>query len=102
MQLCHIFTGDAGRSGKPQHQRLVDHRARHVRDARELDVLTAPLEPLVDAVERLVRQLEEIGRELSELDEGAMVRGADATERRKCGREIRSLSIWIASENVRS
>lgn len=65
-------------------QRLVDHRARHVRDARELDVLTAPVEPLVDAVERLVRQLEEIGRELSELDEGAMVRAlATATARRE-------------------
>lgn len=65
-------------------QRLVDHRAHHVRDARELDMLTAPLEPLVAAVERLARQLEAIGRELSELDEGAMVRAlATATARRE-------------------
>lgn len=64
-------------------QRLVDHRARHVRDARELDVLTAPLEPLVTAVERLARQLEEIGRELSELDESAMVRALAASTARR-------------------
>lgn len=64
-------------------QRLVDHRAHHVRDARELDVLTAPLEPLVAAVERLARQLEEIGRELSELDEGAMVRALAASTARR-------------------
>lgn len=55
-------------------QRLVDHRAQHVRDPQELDMLTAPVEPLVAAVERLVRQLDELGRELSELDEGAIVR----------------------------
>jgi len=55
-------------------QRLVDHRAHHVRDSQELDMLTGPVEPLVAAVERLVAQLEQIGRELSELDEGAMVR----------------------------
>jgi hypothetical protein len=65
-------------------QRLVDHRAQHVRDARELEVLTAPVEPLVTAVERLVQQLEDIGRELSALDEAAMVRAlAAGTARRK-------------------
>lgn len=55
-------------------QRLVDHRATYVRDTRELDVLTAPLEPLVAAVERIVGQLDELGRELGDLDESAMVR----------------------------
>jgi len=65
-------------------QRLVDHRARHVRDHRELDMLTAPVEPLVTAVERLVRQLDEIARELADLDEGAMVRAlATSTARRE-------------------
>jgi hypothetical protein len=65
-------------------QRLVDHRAHHVRDARELHMLTAPLEPLVAAVERLVHQLDELGRELGDLDEGAMVRAlATTTARRK-------------------
>jgi hypothetical protein len=66
-------------------QRLVDHRARHVRDHRELDMLTAPVEPLVAAVERLVRQLDEIARELAELDEGAMVRALAATTARREG-----------------
>jgi hypothetical protein len=64
-------------------QRLVDHRARHVRDHRELDMLTAPVEPLVAAVERLVRQLDEIARELAELDEGAMVRALAASTARR-------------------
>jgi hypothetical protein len=64
-------------------QRLVDHRSHHVRDARELDMLTAPLEPLVAAVERLVRQLDELGHELAELDEGAMVRALAASTARR-------------------
>ncbi len=63
-------------------QRLVDHRAHHVRDSRELDLLTGPVEPLVAAVERLVARLEQIGGELSELDEGAMVRALAASKAR--------------------
>lgn len=63
-------------------QRLVDHRAQHVRDARELDMVSAPLMPLVAAVERLVGQLGEIGKELVELDEGAIVRALAASEAR--------------------
>lgn len=70
-------------------QRLVDHRARHVRDHRELDMLTAPVEPLVAAVERLVLQLDEIARELAELDEGAMVRALAASTARREGSEQR-------------
>jgi hypothetical protein len=66
-------------------QRLVDHRSRHVRDPRELDVLTAPVQPLVSAVERLVGQLDQICRELAELDEGAMVRALAASAARKEG-----------------
>lgn len=71
-------------------QRLVDHRARHVRDARELDMLTAPVEPLVAAVERLVQQLDAIGRELRELDEGAMVRALAASGARGEGPQQRA------------
>ncbi|MCX4247822.1 serine/threonine-protein kinase [Paraliomyxa miuraensis] len=71
-------------------QRLVDHRAAHVRDHRELDMLVAPLQPLVGAVERLVGQLHEIGRELAELDEGAMVRALAASTARREGPEQRA------------
>jgi hypothetical protein len=70
-------------------QRLVDHRARYVRDPRELDMLTAPVEPLVTAVEGLVRQLDELGRELAELDEGAMVRALATSGARREGPEKR-------------
>jgi serine/threonine protein kinase len=64
-------------------QRLVDHRASFLRDARELEMLTAPIEPLVTHVEALVGELRTIGQELHELDEGAMVRALAASEARK-------------------
>lgn len=64
-------------------QRLVDHRAGFLRDAGELEMLTAPVEPLVDQVEALVAELRAIGHELRELDEGAMVRALAASEARK-------------------
>ncbi|MCH9688625.1 MAG: serine/threonine protein kinase [Deltaproteobacteria bacterium] len=70
-------------------QRLVDHRARHVRNPHELDMLTEPVEPLVAAVERLVQQLDAIGRELAELDEGAMVRALAGCAARDDGPERR-------------
>ncbi|MCA9654680.1 MAG: protein kinase [Myxococcales bacterium] len=70
-------------------QRLVDHRALQARNAHELEVLTAPLEPLVAAIERLVEQLHQIGAELAELDEGAMVRALAASEARGEDRERR-------------
>ncbi|MEX1362740.1 MAG: serine/threonine-protein kinase [Nannocystaceae bacterium] len=70
-------------------QRLVDHRAQNIRDARELDMVTAPVQPLVTATEGLVQQLEQIGRELAQLDEGAMVRALAAAQARGDGRERR-------------
>ncbi|MCA9709241.1 MAG: hypothetical protein KDK70_25580, partial [Myxococcales bacterium] len=70
-------------------QRLVDHRAHRVRDPRELDMLTAPVEPLVAAVERLVQRLEHIGHELRELDEGAIVRALAASRARGEGPDQR-------------
>lgn len=93
--------GDEGRGSVPHDvrevvsglallvQRLVDHRAQYVRDTRELDMITAPLEPLVAAVERLVGQLGEIGRQLAELDEGAIVRALAASSARGEGSEAR-------------
>lgn len=64
-------------------QRLVDHRASFLPDARELEMLTAPVEPLVTRVEALVGELRTIGAELRDLDEGAMVRALAASEARK-------------------
>lgn len=64
-------------------QRLVDHRATlHGVGAAELDVVTAPIEPLVGAVERSVGQLIALSKELGSLDEGAMVRALAAAEAR--------------------
>ena len=64
-------------------QRLVDHRASlHGAGAAELDVVTAPVESLVAAVERFAARLVAITSELKELDEGAMVRGLAASEAR--------------------
>jgi len=65
-------------------QRLVDHRATlHGVGTAELEVVTAPIEPLVSAVERAVQRLVALSDELSTLDEGAMVRALAASEARK-------------------
>jgi hypothetical protein len=71
-------------------QRLVDHRANFVRDRAEIDMLTAPVEPLVVQIEILVREVGQIGRELADLDEGAMVRALAASEARKEERSERT------------
>lgn len=63
-------------------QRLVDHRAHFVRDPTEVDMLTAPVEPLVGQIEALAGQLVAIKTELDGLDEGAMVRSLAASEAR--------------------
>lgn len=65
-------------------QRLVDHRVSlHGANADELDVVTAPVESLVSAVELSAERLAVISAELSTLDEGAMVRALAASEARK-------------------
>jgi hypothetical protein len=66
-------------------QRLVDHRANFVRDPSEIDMLTAPVQPLVAQIEVLVGELKTIGTELADLDEGAMVRAMAASEARSEG-----------------
>lgn len=65
-------------------QRLVDRRAEltGLVEARELDMLTAPVEPLIGQIERRVAELVEIDRQLSELDEATMVRELAAVEAR--------------------
>jgi hypothetical protein len=62
-------------------QRLVDHRA-SIMNTRELDFLTAPIEPIVTAVEHHVRRIATLTDELEALDEGAMVRALSASEAR--------------------
>lgn len=65
-------------------QRLVDHRATLLgAQVREVDVLTAPLRPIVDAIERHAAELQHTSTELASLDEGAMVRALAASEARR-------------------
>lgn len=84
-------------------QRLVDHRAAlvHVNDARELAILTEPLEPLVAAVERHVVQLRELSRELEGLDEGTMVRALASSEARGDGERERE-PILLGLDRLRA
>lgn len=64
-------------------QRLVDHRARNLGEAAEIDVVTAPVSELVRLVEAQVRAIAEIDAELRGLDEGALVRALAAAEARR-------------------
>ncbi len=64
-------------------ERLVEHRARAPGAAAEIAMVTEPVAPLVDVVERQVRALASIDRELRSLDEGTMVRALAASEARK-------------------
>ncbi|MBC8068265.1 MAG: serine/threonine protein kinase [Deltaproteobacteria bacterium] len=64
-------------------QRLVDHRASLLGPQHhEIAVLTAPIEPIVVAVEQHVQELRRISDDLAKLDEGAMVRALSASEAR--------------------
>lgn len=71
-------------------QRLVDHRAQFVRNAAEVDMVTAPLEPLVGSVQARVAELARISEDLASLDEGTMVRALAAADARKDGPEKRT------------
>lgn len=63
-------------------QRLVDRRAEltGLHEAREFELLTAPVEPLLTEVEARVRELARCDRELAELDEATMVRALAGVE----------------------
>ncbi|HWB75406.1 MAG TPA: protein kinase, partial [Nannocystaceae bacterium] len=64
-------------------QRLVDHRATLLgAQHHELAVLTAPVEPIVTAVEQHVAELRRTSDDLAQLDEGAIVRALAASEAR--------------------
>jgi hypothetical protein len=64
-------------------QRLVDHRAKlepHL--VQEIELLTAPAEPLVGLIEQQVEDLVRISADLQTLDEADMVRALAASEAR--------------------
>ena len=63
-------------------QRLVDHRAAAPGARAELDVLTAPVAPLVDLVVAQVGRLGEIDGVLAGLDEGELMRALAVSEAR--------------------
>src|SRR5262249_60226143 len=64
-------------------ERLVEHRARAPGAAAEIAMVTEPVAPLVDVVEREVRALASIDGELRSLDEGSIVRALAASEARQ-------------------
>lgn len=71
-------------------QRLVDHRARLFGEqARTVEMLTAPIEPIVAMVESHVAELHRLTADLATLDEGAMVRALGASEARRDSPEER-------------
>ncbi|MFO7566915.1 MAG: protein kinase [Enhygromyxa sp.] len=65
-------------------QRLVDRRAELTgyTEAAELELLSAPIEPLIGELERRVRELARCDRELAELDEATMVRALASVDAR--------------------
>ncbi|MCX4242207.1 serine/threonine-protein kinase [Paraliomyxa miuraensis] len=64
-------------------QRLVDHRARNLGEAAEIDAVTAPVDELVRLIEAQVEAIGRIDTELATLDEGALVRALAAAEARR-------------------
>ncbi|MBX7083632.1 MAG: protein kinase [Nannocystaceae bacterium] len=63
-------------------QRLVDHRIEHHRERAEIELVTAPIDPLVQAIEREVSRIGTIDEELRALDEGQLVRALARSEAR--------------------
>lgn len=66
-------------------QRLVDRRAQltGLHEARELELLTGPVEPLIGELEGRVAELARCDRELGELDEATMVRALAVVDARR-------------------
>ena len=89
-------------------QRLVDHRASLPSEhAPELELLVAPIEPLVEMIEGRVLELRRLSEELATLDEGAMVRALAASEARAEPEErrmdiLRGLDRLRALEDARA
>ncbi|MFO0632967.1 MAG: hypothetical protein U0168_08970 [Nannocystaceae bacterium] len=75
-------------------QRLVDHRLEHHRERAEIELVTAPIEPLVQAIEREVGRITTIDQELRGLDEGQLVRALARSEAR--GEPAREREVIVA------
>ncbi len=63
-------------------QRLVDHRARNLAEASEIDAVTEPVAELVRLVEVQVQAIARIDGELAQLSEGTLVRALAAADAR--------------------
>jgi hypothetical protein len=88
-------------------QRLVDRRAEltGLHEARELELLTAPVEPLIAQIEARVRELARYDAELAELDEATMVRAlaaVDARESEAAKRELERRRLLDGLDRLRS
>jgi hypothetical protein len=88
-------------------QRLVDRRAEltGLHEAREFELLTGPIEPLLTEIEARVRELARVDRELAELDEATMVRALAAVEVRIAEpgkRELERRRLLDALDRLRS
>lgn len=71
-------------------QRVVDRRAElagATAERQELEMLTAPLEPLIGLIEREVSRLADVDAELGEMDEGSLVRKLAAARARRASSE---------------
>jgi len=63
-------------------QRLIDHRARNLAEAAEIDAVTEPVARLVELVRAQVLRVRTIDAELATLDEATLVRALAAAEAR--------------------
>ena len=88
-------------------QRLVDRRAQltGLVERDELEILTAPVEPLIAQLEARVRDLARLDRELAQLDEAAMVRNLAALDARSddpAKRELERQRLLTGLDRLRS
>jgi len=63
-------------------QRLVDHRSKLAQGQSEFELVTEPIQSLVDLVASHVQFIAKLDLELAQLDEGTMVRALQASEAR--------------------
>jgi hypothetical protein len=88
-------------------QRVVDRRAEltGLHEAREFQLLTGPIAPLLTEIEARVRELARCDRELAELDEATMVRALAAVDVRTADpgkRELERKRLLDGLDRLRS